>query len=126
MYGSCSLHDDVIIAALAPLHRDYRLGCLPHRPSLAFTRQMHARPEPRGAALPAGAAAVRQRHGMLAIEQLTESDGLPLPADVWGVIARATLQAEGGDVHAWERLSRVNSTWRAGLEGDCRAITTQS
>ncbi len=81
--------------------------------------QVHARPEPPGAALPAAAgAAVGQQLGLPAIGQLTVSDGLALPANVWGIIARATLQAEGGDVHAWERLSRVSSIWRAGLKGD--------
>jgi len=58
---------------------------------------------------------------MPVIQEVTASHDLALPADVWGVVARATLQAEGGDVHAWERLSRVNSVWRAGVKGDSRA-----
>ena len=41
-----------------------------------------------------------------------------LPADAWAAIARATLRAEGDRAWAWERLSRINSTWRAGLRGD--------
>ena len=43
-----------------------------------------------------------------------------LPADVWGIIALATLRSEGDDVCNWERLCRVNSVWRAGLQGGCR------
>ena len=40
-----------------------------------------------------------------------------LPADVLEIIARATLLAEGGDVHAWARLSLVNSVFRDALHG---------
>ena len=44
-----------------------------------------------------------------------------LPPEVWGVIARATLRAEGDNVHALMRLCSVNSTWRAALAGDHRS-----
>ncbi len=55
---------------------------------------------------------------MLAVEQpVRQSEPSALPADMWGAIARAALHAEGDDVHVWERLCRVNSTWRAGLTG---------
>ncbi len=55
---------------------------------------------------------------MLAIEQpIRQSEASALPADMWGAIARAALRAEGDDVRVWERLCRVNSTWRAGLTG---------
>jgi len=60
---------------------------------------------------------VRRRDGMSEVGRPSVS-GLPaLPADVWAAIARATLRAEGDHAHAWERLRRVNSTWRAALEG---------
>ena len=54
---------------------------------------------------------------MPTLEQPKAHNSVRLPADIWGAIARATLRAEGGTAHAWERLSRVNSTWRAGLKG---------
>ncbi len=40
-----------------------------------------------------------------------------LPADAWAIVARAALHAEDDDGRAWARLSLVNSTWRAALQG---------
>jgi hypothetical protein len=40
-----------------------------------------------------------------------------LPADAWAAIARAALHAEDDDVRTWARLSLVNSSWRAALQG---------
>jgi len=55
---------------------------------------------------------------MPGVKQPRERSSARLPTDVWGAIARATLRTEGDRAHAWERLRRVNSSWRAGLQGD--------
>ena len=44
-----------------------------------------------------------------------------LPPELWEVVARATLRAEGEGVRSRERLSLVNRAWRAGLAGDRRS-----
>jgi len=62
----------------------------------------------------------KQRHGMAAVQQPVQGSQAALPADLWGLIARATLRFEGDDIQSWERLSLVNRTWRAGLSGACR------
>ena len=55
----------------------------------------------------------------------------PLPADAWGLIAQATLAAEGDDVQSWATLRLVSRAWRDGLQGApvsflrCRSNTTR-
>ncbi len=60
-------------------------------------------------------------HGMAAVEQLAANDGPLLPPEIWGLVARATLRAEGEAVRSRERLSLVNRAWHAGLAGDRRS-----
>ena len=46
-----------------------------------------------------------------------------LPAllpELWGAIARATFEAEGGTLRALVRLSRVGVAWRDGLRGESK------
>ena len=40
---------------------------------------------------------------------------------MWRAIVRAALRAEGDSLATWERLSRVNSFWRAALKGTSSA-----
>jgi len=54
---------------------------------------------------------------MAAVQQPGQGGRTALPADLWGLIARTTLRAEGDDLRSWERLSLVNRTWRAVLSG---------
>ncbi len=61
----------------------------------------------------------KAQRSMQSIEHLAVRDWSVLPAEVWGVIARAALRAEGDDVHVWKRLRCVNRTWHASLEGGC-------
>ncbi len=57
---------------------------------------------------------------MPVVEQPAPGPQAALPAEVWSVIARATLRAEGDGVRAWERLGRVSRSWRAALAGELR------
>ncbi len=57
---------------------------------------------------------------MAAVAQPAAGAPAALPAEVWGVIARAALRAEGDGVCAWERFSRVSRSWRTALAGDHR------
>ena len=41
-----------------------------------------------------------------------------LPPDVWGAVARAAFEAEGGTIVAWIRCSLVNRAWRDELRGE--------
>jgi len=59
-----------------------------------------------------------------AAEQLqsTPRGQAALPADLWGVVARATLRAEGDDLRSRDRLRCVNHIWHAALTGDCHQV----
>ena len=41
-----------------------------------------------------------------------------LPPELLEPIARMALEAEGGDVRAWARLSLVGTAWRDALRGE--------
>ena len=50
----------------------------------------------------------------------TRQDELPcLPPELLERIARLALEAEGGDVRTWARLSLVSTAWRHTLRGEC-------
>ena len=59
----------------------------------------------------------RQLHVMPANAEACVISRTVLPPEIWAAIIRLALRAEGRSLAAWERLSRVSSTWRAVLKG---------
>ncbi len=49
-----------------------------------------------------------------------------LPAEVWRVVARATLAASDSSLSAWLRLSMVSRDWRQALKGAISAYLLPS